>query len=225
MNVWRERIFKRGRTAIFISATTRTNCGSSCVNQTWISSANLLAKWLFDGSLDDQTTVHNATGVNNPIFPISYVNLGISLDVTLNQSLFAAHLPLSNSSFTITAWINVTSYPNPIFHSLLGICTTTAPGKCLNVAIREDAGSYFLYMDFFGSSCQGNTNILSNAWYHVGFVFDLVTMTQSIYLDGVLDQTCSAVSSPLVLAPTTLTTIGSIPLLIPLNGTNLYHVC
>lgn len=184
-----------------------------------------MAKWLFDGSLDDQTTVHNATGVNNPIFPISYVNLGISLDVTLNQSLFAAHLPLSNSSFTITAWINVTSYPNPIFHSLLGICTTTAPGKCLNVAIREDAGSYFLYMDFFGSSCQGNTNILSNAWYHVGFVFDLVTMTQSIYLDGVLDQTCSAVSSPLVLAPTTLTTIGSIPLLIPLNGTNLYHVC
>lgn len=183
-----------------------------------------MATWLFDGSFDDQTTIFNATGVNNPSFVDSYVDLGVSLDPNFNQSVFASHLPLSNTSFTITAWINVTSYLSQTFHSILGICSATVSRQCLNIAIRRDSSQYFLYMDFFGSSCQGTINLLVNTWYHVGFVFDLITMTQSIYLDGLLDQSCIVSSSPLTLTPTTVTTMGCIPLLIPLNGSNFYHV-
>ena len=78
-------------------------------------------------------------------------------------------------------------------------------------------------MSFFGQACQGTIDILVNQWYHVGFVFNMNTMTQSIYLNGEINQLC-AVVSPLTLVASTPTSIGYVPLLVPLTGTNFFHV-
>ena len=167
--------------------------------------------------------MRNGTALNNPSYPLGYIDNALSLNGTVNQSVIAPYLPLSNTSFTISAWLNLTAYINPSDHSILGICSATIANQCLSITIRQSSSNYYLYMDFFGSSCQGTINIEVNKWYHVGFVFDLNSMSQLIYLNGILDQSCS-VSSPLLLTATTLTTIGSIPLLMSTTGSNIYYV-
>ena len=182
-----------------------------------------MAKWLFDDTFEDAGVIRNATGVNHPSFLPGYVNQSVLLNATFNQSVVASHIPLTNTSFSITTWFNVSAFVNPVHHGLFGICSIIAANKCLYLTIRQTLSNYYLYMDFYGNSCQGTINILVRTWYHVGFVFDKTTMTQSIYLNGELDQSCS-VSSPLMLTPSTLTSIGNIPLLIPINGSNFFNV-
>ncbi|CAF0780857.1 unnamed protein product [Adineta steineri] len=59
--------------------------------------------------------------------------------------------------------------------------------------------------------CFGSTPLILNTWMHVAFVFDATTFTQKIYLNGILDNTCSP-SLNLTITPTNVT-IGYIPLL------------
>ena len=166
---------------------------------------------------------YNATSFNNPSFVTNgYVNQALFFNSTLFQSLSTPYIPLINTSFTIEAWLNPTQFSNLNDQSILGLCPSATPYQCLQSFIRRRSSYYYLYFGFFADDCQGNTSLSLNQWIHVAFVFDITTLTQSIYLNGILDNRCLA-STPLMTS-TGQITIGVIPAIIPLNNMNFYQV-
>ena len=53
---------------------------------------------------------------------------------------------------------------------------------CLHLLIRQQK----LYRGFYGNDLAGIIRLVASKWYYIAFVFDSVTRTQSIYLDGIL---------------------------------------
>jgi len=171
-------------------------CGFSCLNQTWISSSGLLAKWAFDGIFSDQMNTYNATAVNNPTFTTNgYVNQALILNAASNQYLYTSYIPLINASFTIELWLYPTAYPNPTDHSILGLCTNPYNDQCLHLTIRKSTGTYCLYMSFFGDNCVTSGHVPQNVWTHAAFVFDLATYAMSVYQNGQLVGNCTYITS------------------------------
>jgi hypothetical protein len=200
-----------------------TICSCLCANEIWTFSSDLLARWPFDGDFTDIISSDNATSYQNPSFtPDGYVNQALVLTASLTQSLSAPYIPLANTSFTVEVWLQPTLFPNLVDHSILGLCPAAAPNQCLQLVIRTISSNHYLYFGFFADDCQGNTPLSLNQWIHAAFVFDLTTLTQSIYLNGILDNSCM-VSAPFM-ATTGLITIGTIPTTIPLFSVNFYQV-
>ncbi|UJR11610.1 hypothetical protein I4U23_015792 [Adineta vaga] len=106
-------------------------------------------------------------------------------------------------SFTWEMWsypINLDNYDN----LMLGMCETTTQNKCMYLMIRTNC----TYFAFFNNDCHGSTVVLTNRWYHIAFVYDYVTLTQYIYLNGVLE--CTHSSSAPFQATNGAMTIGAI---------------
>jgi hypothetical protein len=198
-------------------------CPFSCLNQTWISSSDLLAKWAFDGTFVDQMNTYNATPVNSPAFITNgYVNQALGFIAASNQYLYTSYIPLINATFTIELWLYPTGYPNPRDHSILGLCTNTSTDQCLQLTIRNSTGAYGLYMAFFGDNCSSSTAVPPNQWTHAAFVFDSTILAMSIYQNGVLVASCIA-AHPLQGIPNNVT-IGYIPGIVAAYGTNYFKV-
>ena len=143
------------------------------------------------------------------------------LDASDFQSLSASYISLANTSFTIEVWLQPTLFPNFIDHGILGLCPSAAAHLCL-ITYSKVGSNHYLYFGFFGDDCQGNTSLTANQWIHAAFVFDLSTLTQSIYLNGLLDNKCIA-SAPFM-ASTGSVTIGTVPGIIPINYVNFFQV-
>jgi hypothetical protein len=197
-------------TAVFLVTTTKISCNSSCLNQTWISSANLLAQWLFDGSFRDQLNNYNATPVNNMSFATyGYVNQAIQFTANANNMLNVPYIPLSNTSFTIDMWLFITGLLNVQDHDIFSYCSQPTIYMCLHLTIRQNNSNYHLYLGFLNADCEGVTSLTLNIWIHAAFVFDITTLTQKIYLNGVLENSCNQTSA-VTSAPANIT-IGYIP--------------
>jgi hypothetical protein len=197
---------------IIATTTTRLVCGSSCLNQTWTLSANLLAEWLFDGSYRDQMNNYNATPTNNMSFTTNgYINQAIVFSSNGNAMLTVPYIPLSYTSFTVDTWLYITGLLNVDHHSIFGYCSQASTYNCLHLTIRQNGSNYHLYLGFYWADCQGVTSLTLNTWIHAAFVFDLTTLTQQIYLNGVLENSCIQ-SSALTATPSDIT-IGYIPTL------------
>ena len=198
----------------FLVAMTRPTCNSSCVNQTWNSATNRLAQWLFDGNYRDQINNYNTTPYNPMLFTTNgYVNQAIIFNGSNTSTLVAPYLPLSNSSFTIDMWLYITNLRmDKNNYALFGICSQYLAFRCLHLIFRQVSGTFALSLDLFSSACRGVTALTVNTWTHAAFVFDLVTLTQRIYLNGILDNNCQT-TSVVILTTTTQTTIGHIPLI------------
>lgn len=56
--------------------------------------------------------------------------------------------------------------------------------RLLHYTIRQAT----LRMGFYNDDTQSSTNIVTNNWYHVAFVYDYASLKQSIYLNGKLDS-------------------------------------
>ncbi|CAF0839563.1 unnamed protein product [Adineta steineri] len=191
------------------STTTKPLFNCSCLNQTWISSNNRLAQWLFDGNLFDQMNNYNMTSTKT----VSYTSSGYNQQAVIfasnnNFTLVTPYMPLSSASFTIDTWLFITALSNKTTYSIFSLCYQTAADQCLILGIRQS----YLYMSFFSDQCLGVTQLKLNTWIHVAFVFDLSTLTKIIYLNGVLENSCSS-SSTLSIPTSTNITIGRIPLL------------
>jgi hypothetical protein len=198
-------------------------CDFSCLNQTWISSSGLLAKWTFDGTLVDQTNTYNAIAMNNPSFITNgYVNQAFVLNATSNQYLYTSYIPLINASFTVEVWFYATGFPNPIDHSILGLCTYPGNDECLHLTIRNSSSTFCLYMSFFGDNCQSNGSVPLNKWTHAAFVFDNVTRAMSVYLNGELVG--NAPSALPLQGIANIVTIGYIPGIVAAYGSNYCQV-
>jgi len=126
-----------------------------------------------------------------------------------NQMLTAPSIPLSNTSFTVETWFYSTGFLNIQDHSIFGFCYAPALYQCLHITIRQRSFMYYLYFGFYDADCPGNIPLTSNTWYHAGLVFDMTSMTQFVYLNGVLDRSC--IQSSAVNAFPGNVTIGYIP--------------
>lgn len=135
---------------ITTTTTTRPAVNASCVNQTWISSANRLANWLFDGNYRDQMNNYNATPTNNMSFiTTGYVNQALRFAANTNSMLNVPYIPLSLTSFTIDVWLYMTGLLNVQNHGIFGYCYATSAYQCLHLVIRLTNGNYHLYFGFF----------------------------------------------------------------------------
>ena len=151
-----------------------------------------------------------------------YVNQALYFRSNLNESLSAPYIPLGNISFTIEAWIKPTLFGNVQDHSLLGICPSAINNECLHVVLRRSSSNVFLYFGFYFNDCRGNTPLSLNQWMHVAFVFNITTLSQSVYLNGQLDGNCTT-TAPLMVT-NGIVTIGVVPGNIPVTNLNFYHV-
>lgn len=114
-------------------------------------------------------------------------------NASVRQAMFTSFIPLNNVSFTAQAWIKLTGYPNPSDYSIVGLCPSQITNYCLHINIRNKK----LYFGFYFNDVQGGTIITLNEWIHTAFVFDISTMSQTVYLNGFQDGQAS-VSSPLL---------------------------
>ena len=195
----------------------------SCLNQSWISSSGLLAQWTFNGTFADQMSTYNAIPINNPSFHNDgYVNQALALNATSNQYLYTDYIPLINVTFTVDLWFYPTGYPNPIDHSILGLCTVPSNDQCLLLTIRNHNGVHSLYMSFSGDNCMSNLSVPLNEWTHAAFVFDATTHNMSIYQNGLLIMSCTSALT-LQGSPNNVT-IGYIPGIVTTNGSNFFQV-
>ncbi|CAF3783871.1 unnamed protein product, partial [Rotaria sordida] len=183
----------------FNSSTTTTTtttyyvCGSSCDNQSWVSSSNLLAQWQFDNNLLEDVTNSITSSAKSSTFVAGYVNQAVSFGANVNQSLRSSPINLTAMSFTIDAWI----YPTEL-------------------ALTE-----IFILVFFCDDCQGNAIIPINDWTHVSFVFEINSLTQSIYLNGNPDANRRATGS--FQGSSDNVTVGNIPLLNFYSGSNYFQ--
>jgi hypothetical protein len=160
------------------------SCGQSCLNQSWTDSSGGLALWPFDGSYIDIISGYNGNPLPNPpTFVTGYFGQAASFNASAQQAIYTSFIPLNNVSFTIAAWIQPTGYPNPRDLSIVGLCLEKIRNLCLHINIRNQK----LYFGFYKDDIQGATTIALNQWIHTAFVFDMTTMTQTIYLNGYSD--------------------------------------
>lgn len=183
-------------------------------------------KWSFDGNPFDKSGAFNAVAINNPSYATkSYVNQAISSSATSNQYLIAPFLSLINTSFTIEAWIKFRVYSTQQYYSIFGTCPLLLMDHCLSTSIVRNGSFNNLNLGFYQNDCRGLKSINTNSWTHVAFVFNMTTLTQSLYIDGVLDTICTP-SSPIL--PSTsgnnMTTIGFVPNLVSDIGPNYFQV-
>ena len=182
-----------------------------------------MADWLFDGDLIDQTATFNGTPFNSPSFITNgYVNQALSLNASRNQSIYTSYIPLANSSFTVEIWLYPTGYPNIKDHSILGLCLSRTTSLCLHLTIRNSSSSYYLYMGFMNNDCSSSHTVPLNTWTHAAFVFDVTTLKQSVYMNGVLDRGCTALLP--IMVTTGNVTIGTIPVLAGTADINVFQV-
>jgi hypothetical protein len=129
---------------------------------------------------------------------------------------------LAGVSFTIDAWIYSTGFSNTQEHIILSLCPSPIIYYCLYLSIHVSSGNYSLYFGFFGDDCQGNTYVSANEWIHVAFVFDVNSLTQSIYINENLDASRTAEGS--FQASSGNLTTGGVPSMILFFDTNYFQV-
>ncbi|CAF1005617.1 unnamed protein product [Rotaria sordida] len=159
---------------------------------------------------------------NSPSFITNgYVNQALSFNAAANQSLYTSYIPITNSSFTVDIWLYPTGYPNVKDHSIVGLCSSRSTSMCLHFTIRNTSSAYYLYMGFMNNDCSSAQTITLNRWTHAGFVFDLTTMKQWVYVNGVLSRTCTA-QAPIMVNNSNIT-IGTIPVLAAPSDNNVFQ--
>jgi len=202
-------------------------CNTSCLNQTWLSSANLLAQWEFDGSYSDTTNTYNGTpSSNQPPFVQGYVRQAVSFTSSSNQYISTIYIPLANSSFTIDGWFYPTGYPGTGDNTIVGICPTTSGiNPCLHIVLRHPvpASVALIHFGFYGDDVTSTVNVSLNEWFHAALVFDMSTMEQSIYRNGILESPINIAAHPLY-ASNSPFYMGFSPGYVPASSNNYYQV-
>ena len=154
-----------------------------------------LAWWPFEGSFNDRMGIYNGYSPTSlPSFATGYIGQAAFFNTSVPQTMFTPFIPLTNVSFTVEAWIKPTAYPYSSDHSIVGLCPSQTTNYCLHINIRNQK----LYFGFYYNDAAGVTLIALNQWVHTAFVFDISTMTQTIYLNGFQDGQTTVSSSLLV---------------------------
>jgi hypothetical protein len=118
-----------------------------------------------------------------------------------------------NTSFSVSAWIYLNS--NQTNMTVFGQCGNGSSSYCLQMYIQTQFIFFSWSSSTAGSDITSNTRLNINRWYHLAFVCDSALITQTIYVDGLVDS----ILTQLGYQPSTLSniTIGRV-----LNSENTY---
>ena len=211
---------------IEVSTTVPPICNITCLNQTWLSSANLLAQWEFDGSYADTTNTYNGTPPNSPpTFVSGFIGQAASFINSLNEAISAGIIPLANRSFTVDGWFYPTGYPGSGDNTIVGMCQApSGHDLCLHIVLRHTSPSIArIYFGFFGDDVNSSVDISPNQWFHAAMVFDMSIMQQFIYLNGILISVNKTATTPLFASGTPFF-IGFSPNYVPASTYNGFQV-
>lgn len=114
-----------------------------------------------------------STGTNNQALLLNGSNSASALVNVTN-----AQMGIQGTSFTAMAWINLDQYAGGGDEAII-----SNDGCLLHLSLRSQKP----YLGFCHNDIAGVTVINTNQWYHLAFVYDASTSTQSIYVNGVLD--------------------------------------
>lgn len=144
-------------------------------------------------------TVHGATLTTDRF---GNTNSAYSFNGTSNYISVSdqASLRLSNTDFTISAWV----YETSLAPAQDAIVTKRAPSGSGNGYILNIAGNNqptpelinFQVSGGFDPHAYSGSTVLLNAWQHIVVTYTLSSQTIKIYLNGVLNSTTSGIPSP-----------------------------
>jgi hypothetical protein len=150
---------------------------------------------------------------------IPYLGQGLALSLTSasNQSFLVSSpfLNISETSFTVEAWIYSSSYTGD--NGIIGQCQcSSCANQCFYFIVRAS----HLYVGFTLNDLSGSLTLAVNTWYYVTFVYNYNTQQQILYLNGVQDTIKS--NSAAYLGTTGNISIGSTTLYPTVNFFNGY---
>jgi hypothetical protein len=158
----------------------------------------LVGHWKLDDGVDDPgtTTVldtvggHHGTLVNGPIWTDSVLDYGGALSFDgIDDHVEIPHSDdltfTASDSYTVTTWVNVTALPG----HWAGIVDKS----------RDISPHYGLWIDASNQWVAGDVNIIGSTvtlgWHHLALVQDGSANTRTVYLDGEVDITGSAITA------------------------------
>ena len=144
--------------------------------------------WTFDSTFQDLSATFSGIAMGGANFSsTSITGYGSSLFLSASKSQYLnipnPQLKLHSQSWTFEAWIYLTNSTNGTLYGIVGQCKNNSNFTCLHLAIRYQK----LYLGFSHNDLLGNTTLTTSKYYHVAFVFDCDTLSQSLYLDGMID--------------------------------------
>ena len=167
---------------LYVPSNYYTACSAACTNVA-ISTSSILASWKFEYTLSDSVGSYNGYMNNTATYVIGYVGQALVLNSTQYMTV-SSYLNLNSRSFTVEAWIYITSsLSSSIDYGIFGQYQTFSNDRNLLILIRANK----LHMGFYSDDLDGNTTLWLNNWIHVAFVYDITTNTKSIYYNGRLD--------------------------------------
>jgi len=93
-------------------------------------------------------------------------------------------LKLTNQSFTVSAWVLVSSSASGTDLTILGTDNRNSEkNKALHLTVRNGSP----YMGFFANDKSGNSRILSGQWYCLTWRYDKGKTEQTMFVDGIKD--------------------------------------
>ncbi|CAF1401249.1 unnamed protein product [Adineta steineri] len=129
----------------------------------------------------------NGEGVNSPTYEAPGIpGTGYALKLIRDSHRYIT-IPtfksFVNTSFTVEMWIYPTTLNDGNYYGLFTQYDTESPGRSLQMMIR----GLQLTLDFYADGVTGTTSLTTYTWYHVAFVYDYPSKTQTIYLNGYQD--------------------------------------
>ncbi|CAF1668693.1 unnamed protein product, partial [Adineta ricciae] len=158
-------------------------CASTTTPQPVFEPASL---WSFDNNTNDSISNYHGVLSGSPIYRSPGLNgYGSALwfDAANNQFVnVPTYRNLSYRSFTVQMWFystDTSSYTCGLF----GQCHAANADESLHYVLRNGSPR----LSFYSDDLQSSTIIQINTWYHITFVYNYSSFTQSIYRDGMLD--------------------------------------
>ncbi|CAF3613042.1 unnamed protein product [Rotaria sordida] len=165
-----------------------------------------IAFWSLDNNGLDLYNNYNGNPVGSPTYTTSFLGYGAAINLVRSSSQYISitsrQLLMNSSSFTIEAWIYPISFTG-LDYGIFGQCQATTTNLCLHFMARNNQ----LYCAFYFNDIQGVTTLTMNVWTHVACVYNAATLTQQVWLNGVLDG--SRTGSSLYQGSSGATTIGA----------------
>ncbi|CAF3682356.1 unnamed protein product, partial [Adineta steineri] len=171
------------------SASISTKTSSTSITTLVVPYANgTYSFWPMDNNAVDIISGLNGKGVNSPTYETPGITGGGYALRLIRESRQYITIPtyksFVNTSFTVEMWIYPTTPSDGYYY--FGLFTqydTESPGRSLQMMIRD----LQLTLDFYTDGVTGTTLLRAYTWYHVAFVYDYPSKTQTIYLNGYQD--------------------------------------
>ncbi|UJR16849.1 hypothetical protein I4U23_003748 [Adineta vaga] len=165
--------------------------------------------WSFDNTIRDLNNAYISNSSSITYSPLGITGYGAALSLTYlatsNVMVSTPYVNLQNRSFTIDLWANPASGMTVNDYPFTVICQTTSPYyRCMQALLRRGTPM----LTFYYADCQSSNSVKNSTWTHLAFIYNYVSSTMSLYVNGYLDKSFSSIASPFQGTPNTTMIIG-----------------